>query len=96
MTKLIPSQPNNIEIDNKLEPRSCCKNSCTISMRSMTDQNKKFVNWLFLFIQKIMYLLKFSIKKPQNLMISLHRPRYSYPLQYNNLDTTFNSYLEFF
>ena len=27
-TELIPSQPNNTEIDNKLEPRSLCKNSC--------------------------------------------------------------------
>ena len=26
-TKLIPIQPNNTEIDNKLEPRSFCKNS---------------------------------------------------------------------
>ena len=26
-TKLIPSQPNNTEIDNKLELRSRCKNS---------------------------------------------------------------------
>ena len=27
-TKLIPSHPNNTEIDNKLELRSFCKNSC--------------------------------------------------------------------
>ena len=27
-TKLIPSHPNITEIDNKLDPRSCCKNSC--------------------------------------------------------------------
>ena len=27
-TKLIPSHPNNIDIDNKLELRSLCKNSC--------------------------------------------------------------------
>ena len=26
-TKLIPSQPNKTEIDNKLEPRSRCRNS---------------------------------------------------------------------
>ena len=24
-TKLIPSQPNNTAIDNKVDPRSCCK-----------------------------------------------------------------------
>ena len=34
-TKLIPSQPNNTEIDNKLDPRSRCKNSCINNEISM-------------------------------------------------------------
>ena len=27
-TKLIPSHPNNTEIESKLDPRSCCEKSC--------------------------------------------------------------------
>ena len=30
-TKLMPSHPNNTEIDSKLEPRSLCKNSCIVN-----------------------------------------------------------------
>ena len=37
-TKLMPSQPNNTAIDNKLDPRSRCKNPCI--------KNEFFVNSL--------------------------------------------------
>ena len=41
-TKLIPSHPNNTEIDSKLEPRSLCKNSCIVNEFYLSTLNYIF------------------------------------------------------